>query len=336
MLMFFGTASCLQFLDECVPKKYLKTHIKGGDLKLRVWVPEIGDTSLLTLISENARKGISRKIEIRKNVTTVQTKDEESASPEEELPIQNNSLPHGWVNFLVTSKEKFTVTVPDVSLTLIDIQDVVQDKNIKITGSNLTVNCMLPTNQWEVSASQEAVIPLSLDGPHDFKLFSRTPFTPVLAVGFGSLGPVNFPSLSSVFKSESQQLTAFFVYNFTLNYAVDEKQNSSYIQAGDSKVLVESLPGEATSLSLKASGTNDYIIVQGLRKDQEGSRPGEDQGEDENGGRRAIIATAVSFVAIVFIFIFIRRKMKTRVSTRTVLTTKRNLLSSSCTQIAEE
>ncbi|XP_037791015.1 uncharacterized protein LOC119586375 [Penaeus monodon] len=317
MLMFFGTASCLQFLDECVPRKYLKAHIKGGDLKLRVWVPEIGDTSLLTLISENARKGISRKIEIRKNVTTVQTKDEESASPEEELPIQNNSLPHGWVNFLVTSKEKFTVTVPDVSLTLIDIQDVVLDKNIKITGSNVTVNCRLPTNQWEVSASQEAVIPLSLDGPHDFKLFSRTPFTPVLAVGFGSLGPVSFPSLSSVFKSESQQLTAFFVYNFTLDCGVDEKW-ICYIQAGDSTVLAESLPGEATSLSLKASGTNDYIIVQGLRKDQEGSRPGEDQGEDQNGGRpvitvrSAMIATAVSLVAIVFIFIFIRRKMKCR------------------------
>lgn len=125
-----------------MPKKSLEAAIKGSEMNLRVWVPEIGDTRLLTLISENHLTGISRKIEIRKNVTTVQIIDK-TVSPEQELPIQNNSLPHGWVTFKVTSAENVTVTVPDANLTLIDTPDVVQDKKIKIKGSNVTFNCML-------------------------------------------------------------------------------------------------------------------------------------------------------------------------------------------------
>ncbi|XP_063592505.1 uncharacterized protein LOC134769696 [Penaeus indicus] len=140
---FFETVSCLQLLDECMPKKRLETYIKGSEMKLRVWVPVIGDATFLTLISKNDRTGMSRKIEIKKNVATVQTKDEDTVSPEQELPIQNNSLPHGWVNFMVTSNENFKVTVPDVKLTLVDIEDDVQGKDIIIKGSNVTLNCML-------------------------------------------------------------------------------------------------------------------------------------------------------------------------------------------------
>lgn len=316
LVMLLGTASCLQLLDECMPKKSLEAAIKGSEMNLRVWVPEIGDTRLLTLISENHLTGISRKIEIRKNVTTVQTKDEEEVSPEQELPIQNNSLPHGWVTFKVTSAENVTVTVPDANLTLIDTPDVVQGKNIEIAGSNVTFNCMLPAHHWEVSAGEEAFIPLSLEGPHDFSLFARAPFVPELAVGLGSLGPLRFPSLSSVFELESEQMAAFSFYNFTLDCTIAVRKSSCYIQAGDYKILVGSLPREAASLSLTAGGTDDYIIVHGMRKDQERLRTGE-QDEDQNGGGEPVITVniaiaviAVSSVAIVSVFIFIKWNRK--------------------------
>ncbi|XP_047489567.1 uncharacterized protein LOC125039547 isoform X2 [Penaeus chinensis] len=313
VFMFFGTVSCLQILDECMPRKRLETYIKGNEMKLRVWVPEIGDASLLTLISENGQTGILRKIEIRKNVTTIRTKDEETVRPEFKLPIQN-SLPHGWVNFMVTSNENFTVTVPDVNLTLIDVQDVVQDQNIIITGSNVTANCRLPTNQWEVFARQEAVIPLSPNGSHDFSLFSRAPFTPELAVALDSRERLSFPSLSRVFESESQQMSPFSLYNFTLNCAIDEKRSSCYIQAGDSKVLEVYFFRNDTSLSLIASGMDGYIIVQGTRNNQEGGLKVEDQNGDGPviTVRRAIIATTASLVAIVSIYIFIKCKRKSR------------------------
>ncbi|XP_063592503.1 uncharacterized protein LOC134769694 [Penaeus indicus] len=328
VFMFYGTVSCLQILDECMSKKNLETYIKGSEMKLRVWVPEIGDATFLTLISKNDRTGMSRKIEIKKNVTTVQTRDEDTVSPEQELQIQNNSLPRGWVNFIVISNENFTVTVPDVNLTLIDVQDVVQDKYIMITGSNVTANCMLPTNQWEVSVDQETFIPLSSNASHDFLLFSRAPFTPVLAVGLDGKESLRFISLTHVFDSESQVLSPFLVYNFTLDYAsIDEGWNSYHIQAGDSKISLGSFPREDTPLSLIASGIDDYIIVQGIRKgpDQEGGCTGGDQGEDENGAVpvrfvwMTIIATAILVAIVSSLFIMESTK-----------------LNSTCIQITEE
>ncbi|XP_063592502.1 uncharacterized protein LOC134769693 [Penaeus indicus] len=230
VIMLFGTVSCLQLLDECMPKNFIDTHVKGSEMKLRVWVPEIGDASLLTLISESDWTSMARKIEIWKNVITVQTQDGHTVSPEHELPIQK-SLPHGWVNFMVTSNENFTVTVPDVNLTLIDVQDVVQGNYIVIIGSSVTVNCMLPTNQWEVSTHQNAIIPLSPNGSHDFSLFSRTPYAPMLTIS-------NLPWLFDDFKSEPQLLFPFSSYNFTVDCAIDEKLGSCYIPVSEKRLFI--------------------------------------------------------------------------------------------------
>ncbi|ROT68370.1 hypothetical protein C7M84_013494 [Penaeus vannamei] len=265
-------------------------------MKLRVWVPEIGDSNLVTLISANSRTGKSRRIEIRKSGIIIQARDVATVSPEQELPIQNNSLPHGWVTFMVTSDENFTVTVPDANLTLIHIPDVVQDKNIKIRESYATVNCMLPAHHWEVSAGEEAFIPLSLEGPHDFSLFARAPFVPELAVGLGSLGPLRVPSLGSVFELESEQMAAFSFYNFTLDCTINETKSSCYIQAGDYKILVGSLPREAASLSLTAGGTDDYTIVHGIRKDQRWERTG-DQSDENGGGPLITLSCPFVFIA---------------------------------------
>nr|XP_027209193.1 uncharacterized protein LOC113802776 [Penaeus vannamei] len=91
-------------------------------------------------------------------------------------------------------------------------------------------------------------------------------------------------------------MAAFSFYNFTLDCTINETKSSCYIQAGDYKILVGSLPREAASLSLTAGGTDDYTIVHGIRKDQRWERTG-DQSDENGGGPLITLSCPFVFIA---------------------------------------
>ncbi|XP_042894246.1 uncharacterized protein LOC122268061 isoform X2 [Penaeus japonicus] len=265
LFMAWGTISCLHIYDECIPKHSQTVEIKGNTLYGRVWVPKNEEVEYLVLMSENEKTEAFRKIGISRTQVNVHYRTDAVVT---DIRKTNVSISKGWTDFRVTLDNSLQFFLNEVSI--LNIEDNVKDNSLKIIGKHVTINCPTSMIQWEVTAHQNAIVPLDGPGPHHFAIYSREAFLPSLTISSQRLDLHLDPQSNTVssFASNPLPLPAFTLYNFTLICRVLEYTTCDVLNGGDGPLVGSVLHRTKISLSFTTVNKN-YIVVQNLPKDEE-------------------------------------------------------------------
>ncbi|XP_047489565.1 uncharacterized protein LOC125039546 isoform X2 [Penaeus chinensis] len=258
-----GTAGALYIEPGCIVQSQWEVPLLWPDTYVSVWIPP--GESFTAFDLEVTLKGHDVRLTSDKISLT---SDEVSLSKKREFADEPNSVSHhpfqqtageGWRDYRFSLKDYAITSFADNKTIWLNNSRGYDPVQIKVTGSNVTVNCFSAVRVWNVTGTP-AIVPLGGGSEHFLSVFSVHEIRPTLTLGREELS-LSQKGLMAV--DAPDPLPAFEEQNLTLTF-----HNSSsnfvtcYVKLGGKINTSIAVPNDLRrKFTVKSSGKQFYLLV---------------------------------------------------------------------------
>ncbi|XP_042886289.1 uncharacterized protein LOC122262348 isoform X2 [Penaeus japonicus] len=256
------TAEALYIEPGCVVRSHSEADLSWPDIHISVWIPGAETTALDLTVTFKGHDAEVTRDKITINSTGIFQKMIREINPENVFHPFQQDYREGWNDYKFSVKDYSIISLADNRSVSLNVSKDHEPSHVKISGSNVTINCFSEYRVWNVTRTP-LIVPLDGRSDEFLSIFSRYKVVPTLTLGREEVRLYRGDNRSLTVDG-SLPLPAFEDHNFTLSFTPGSSTfENCFIKSGGGNVIQVPVAKDLRhKLVVKSNDGSQFFLLQ--------------------------------------------------------------------------